>query len=663
MPSVPLLNKAFRNRGDLTFEDSGEKWGFITPSFSNGAAYGDLDNDGDLDLVINNVNQDALIYRNRSRETTPNHYLTVQLKGKGQNTFAIGSTVTLQRGAEKLSTELIPTRGFQSSVDYKLVFGLGQNPDIDQLTVIWPDRQVSVIPHPHADTTLLISWDEAGNAPPAEPASSAHAAFFREVAPGFEPHREDGFIDFYQEGLSYRMLSREGPRTAVADVNGDGRDDVLIGGATGQPVQLYLQTANGAFARHDRQTFDPDSLYEATAVTFFDADGDRDVDLFIGSGGNAQPLNSRFMQSRLYFNDGKGHFTLNQRALPLNGFNTAVALPLDFDGDGDLDLFVGSRSAPGIYGVPPRHFLYENDGKGNFRDAAKIAAPDLLRLGMVTDAKLINIVGDATPELVIVGEWRNPKAFEIRNRQLVPVNSNLDEYSGWWYALEADDVDGDGDQDLILGNRGENFYFTGSREQPAKLWVSDFDQNGTIEKIMTRRVDGRDMPVPMKKELTGQIPSLKKNSLKHADYARKSIQDLFTAEVLQKAVVMEGNYFQSAVAINNGNGLFSLLPLPKEVQLSSVCAIWCSDLNKDGKKDLVMAGNDAGFMPQFSKLDASFGHVLLNKGNGNYERIENKNSGFSVRGDVKTLAVVNIKGKKHLLVTVNNEKPRLFEIL
>ncbi|MEI6409440.1 MAG: VCBS repeat-containing protein, partial [Bacteroidota bacterium] len=624
MPSNPLLNKAFRNKGDLTFEDIGPKWGFTTPSFSNGAAYGDLDNDGDLDLVINNVNQDAFVYRNRAEQTqtAKPHYVSLLLKGKGQNTFAIGADASVYKGGEQLNFQLNPSRGFQSSVDYKMVFGLGASTAVDSLVIIWPDLKKTVMVHPPIDTLLKLSWENAGNERAVDRLKHTNpaAAIAQAVPCSFEPHREDGFVDFYQEGLSYRMVSHEGPKATVADVNGDGLDDVFIGGAKGQGGQLYIQTAGGTFNRAERPTFDRDSLFEDTAVLFFDADGDKDPDLFVGSGGNEEPLNSRFMQNRIYFNDGKGHFTLNERALPINGFNTGVAVAFDYDADGDLDLFVGSRSAPAQYGVPPRHFLYQNDGKGSFHDVAKTAAPDFPRLGMVTDAICANIVGDATPELIVVGEWRNPKAFECKNGQLVPVKSNLDEYSGWWYAIQADDVDGDGDQDLILGNRGENFYFEGSKEAPAKLWVNDFDQNGTIEKIMTRTVGGRDMPLPMKKELTGQLPSLKKKNLKHVDYAQKSIQDLFSADAINKAVVMEGNYFKSAVALNDGNGKFTMIPLPKEVQFSCVKAIWCGDLNGDGKKDLMLGGNDYGFMPQYCRLDASFGQTLLNRGGGNYER-------------------------------------------
>lgn len=663
MPSVPILNKAFRNTGTLRFEDKGLDWGFSTPSFSNGAAYGDLDNDGDLDLVVNNVNQEAFLYQNKAEKQTPKpHFLSVSLKGKGQNTFAIGSKVIAFRGAEQLNFQFNPSRGFQSSVDYKMVFGLGQNPVIDSLVVIWPDRTKTVLMQPAVDATVQVSWENAQNWNPesAFAAKNAQNTLIQEVASSFAASKEDAFIDFYQEGLSYRLLSREGPKAAVADVNGDQLDDVYIGGPAGVPGRLYLQTSAGAFVQTGRATFDVDSIFEDTALRFFDVDGDKDQDLFVGSGGNHQPAGSRYMQNRLYLNDGKGSFSPNYRALPPSGFNTAVAVPFDLDADGDLDLFVGNRSLPGIYGAPPKHFVYLNDGTGQFRDVTRELAPNLTVLGMVTDAKMVNVTGDASPELVVVSEWRFPQIFEIKAGRLAAVSTNLEQYSGWWYALQSDDVDGDGDQDLILGNRGENFYLSGDKEHPAKLWVNDFDGNGTIDKIMSRNVNGRDMPVPMKKELTSQIPSLKKQVLKHTDYAKKSIQDLFKPEILKKSVVMEGNYFQSAVALNNGNGQFTMMPLPAQIQFSCVCGIWCGDLNGDGRNDLVMAGNDAGFMPQFSKLDASFGHTLLNRGSGNYEWMENQSSGFYLNGDVKTLVPIVIKGKKHLLATVNGEKPRLF---
>jgi len=663
MPSVAIPNKAFRNRGDLTFEDMGQKWGFDLPTFSNGAAYGDLDNDGDLDLVVNNVNMEALVYRNKSESETPkNHHLCIQLKGSGQNTFAIGSKVFVHKGQDVLNAELIPSRGFQSSVDYKMVFGLGQTTAVDSVVVLWHDRKKTVLKNPAIDQTLTIEHTSAnGIAGDNFYHFSIKNNFFQETTSPFAPHREDKFFDFYQEGLSFRMISREGPKAAVGDVNGDGRDDVFIGGGAGQPGQLYLQTTNG-FTQSDRATFDPDSTYEDTAALFFDADGDKDLDLFVGSGGNHQQVGSRFMQDRIYLNDGKGHFTVQPRALPLNGFNTAVAVPFDFDADGDTDLFVGSRSMPGVYAVPPRHFLYENDGKGNFRDIAKTAAPYLQAIGMVTDAALVNVVGDARAELVVVGEWMSPQVFSIEKEGLKKVETSLDNFSGWWYALRTDDVDGDGDQDLLLGNRGENFYFNGTKEAPAKIWVWDFDNNGTVDKLMTRSIEGRDMPIPMKKELTAQLPGLKKQSLKHADYAQKSIQDLFPADVLKRAMMREGNYFKSAVALNDGNGQFILVPFPAAVQFSCVKAIHLADLDGDGKKDLVLGGNDAGFTPQFSKLDASFGHVLLNRGSGNFERLENRDAGFFVRGDVKQIFEIKKGDERWLVTLVNGQKPKVFKI-
>ena len=663
MPSTPLLNKFFHNRGDLTFEEAGQKSGFDTPSFSNGAAYGDLDNDGDLDLVVNNLNQQAFLYRNNSESLYKHHYLKVKLKGPEKNTFAIGAKVVAHKGKEELNFQLVPTRGFQSSIDYVMAFGLGDGTVVDSVEVIWPDRTRSVVQNPSIDQTLSVDYQQVSRQPVGKPglSSSPAVALVEEVPAPFEAHHENDYIDFFQEGLSMRMISREGPRVAVGDVNGDGQEDVYIGAASGSPGQLYLQRS-GSFVPANVPDFLEGANYEDTAATFFDADNDGDLDLFVGSGGNQFPSGSRFMQDRLYLNDGKGQFSASPRALPMNGFNTSVAIPLDFDKDGDMDLFVGSRSIPNQFGRDPRSFLYQNDGKGNFKDAAKAYALDLQFIGMVTSAALVDLIGDSDPELVVAGEWMSPVIFRIKDGLFRRVDSNLSNYSGWWYAIATDDIDQDGDQDLILGNRGENFYFSGSLESPAKLWVSDFDNNGTTEKIITRSVDGKDMPVPMKKELTGQIVSLKKQNLKNTEYATKSIQDLFPPEVLNNALVKEGAFFRSAVALNDGDGNFTVVDLPREVQFSCICGIFCTDLNGDSKDDLILAGNDNGFTPQFSKLDASFGHVLINRGAGQFDRIDNRDSGFFIRGDVKQLAGLVINKKDYVLAAINSQKPKLFRL-
>ncbi|MCB0549915.1 MAG: VCBS repeat-containing protein [Phaeodactylibacter sp.] len=663
MPTTPLLNKFFLNKKDLTFEDAGEASGFDKPSYSNGAAYADLDNDGDLDLVVNNLNQEAFVFRNNSESLRNHHYLKARLKGSGNNTYAIGAKVFVYCGKEKLNFQLIPTRGFQSSIDYTLTFGLGEATQVDSLVVIWPDRTQSLLPSPPIDTTLLIDYNQVERWQAGRPAPlpGSDEGLLKEVRSPFDAHKEDDFIDFFQEGLSPRMLSREGPKVAVADVDGDGREDVYICGASRSSGRLYLQKGGG-FTLAQVKAFEEDNNYEDTAATFFDADGDGDQDLFVGSGGNHMLVGSNFMQDRIYLNDGRGSFTEAVDALSGNGFNTAVAVPLDFDEDGDLDLFVGSRSIPNQYGQPPRSFLYQNDGQGRFKDVAKDFAPALQNIGMATGAGLVNLLGDERPELVIIGEWMAPQIFRVENGKLEKAASNLDDYSGWWFGMAADDVDGDGDLDLILGNRGENFYFTGTKENPAKLWIYDFDLNGTFENVITRRVDGKDMPVPMKKELTEQVVSLKKQNLKHTEYATKAIQDLFPARLIEQALVLEGTYFRSAVALNEGDGQFNLQALPREVQFSCVCGIYCTDLDGDSRKDLILGGNDGGFMPQFSKLDASFGHVLLNKGDGAFERLDNRDTGFFIRGDIKQLAGIKINNQEYLLTAINGQKPRLFKL-
>ncbi|WP_020535871.1 VCBS repeat-containing protein [Lewinella cohaerens] len=663
MPSTPVRNRFFHNNGDLTFDESSEAWGFGEKTFSNGAAYGDLDNDGDLDLVVNNLNQQALVYQNKTDSQDENHYLSVKLSAPAPNTYALGAKVFVYQNDRQLNFQLVPSRGFQSSVDYKMVFGLGESGQVDSVQVIWPDRTSTMLHGVKSDQVLNIDYATVEKQPytPAKAGMDAKKLLLQEASLDVTPHTEDRFIDFFQEGLTMRMISREGPKTAVGDVNGDGRDDIYLGGASGWPGQMLIQKGNSWQATNIK-TFERTNNYEDTAAALFDADGDGDLDLFVGSGGNNMPVGHRYMQDRLYINDGRGNFEMNPRALTASGFNTSVAVPLDVDQDGDLDLFVGSRSIPSQYGSNPPSFMYINDGKGTFRDEIETYAPELASLGMITDAVSANLMGDETPELIVTGEWMAPAVFQWDGEKYARTKTNLDDKSGWWYAVETADLDGDGDLDLVLGNRGENFYFTGTPEAPAKLWLSDFDDNGTTEKIITRSIDGRDMPIPMKDELTGQIVSLKKQNLKHAEYAQRSIDELFSAEVMAKVKVKEGNFFRSIIALNDGNGQFTIQELPAEVQFSCVCDIYCGDLNGDQLPDLMLGGNDGGFTPQFSKLDASFGHVLINSGNGQFNRIPQSESGFFVRGDIRQLVPVAKGGQPYVLVGINNEAAQLWKI-
>jgi hypothetical protein len=663
MPSNKQLNRLFLNNKDLTFKEEGKTSGFKAKSFSNGASYGDLDNDGDLDFVVNNLNQEAFVFCNNSEMLSQNHHLSVRLNGDSKNPFALGSAIYAYSGNQVYSAYLIPSRGFQSSVDYKTVMGLGKTNSLDSLMVIWPDKNISTVLNPAVDSTFVLDYATSKKANlPLQYQSEIKNQFVKEIKTNFDKHEEDGFVDFLHEGLVIKMLSREGQSGAVGDLNGDNLDDVFFGGASGQPVKVYIQQASGGFEKRHSPAFDKDAKFEDTAVELLDIDQDGDLDVFVGSGGNHKSLGSAIFYDRIYVNNGKGNFNRSPSALPKNGYNTSVAISLDVDKDQDFDLFVGSRSVPLNYGESPPSYIYENNGDGTFKDATLYFAPFLKSIGMITDAKYVNIIDDNKEELILVGEWMSPMILKLNNGRFDLVQCNLEQYRGWWYAVENDDIDGDGDQDLILGNRGENFYFSGSFDNPAKLWIYDFDNNGFTDKVITTVVDGLDKPVALKRELTEQIFSLYKQNLTHEEFASKSIQDLFPVDLLSKAKIKEASWFKTSIAINNGDGNFTMVALPKEIQFSCVNAILSLDLNSDGTNDLVLGGNDSGFMPQYSRLDASYGHTLINNGSGVFHLVNNKDSGFFVRGEIRNFLELKVNKKAGFIVLLNNQRPRTYEM-
>ncbi len=658
MPSNPLPNKAFKNLGNLKFSDEGVEWGLDKPSFSNGAAYGDLDNDGDLGLIVNNVNQDCFVYKNSSREVSKTNYISLSLQGKGSNTFAVGAKIQVFQKDNIISREVMPSRGFQSSVDYKVVMGLGDRA-VDSLLVFWPDLSKTTIIKPEVNRNLVLK-QEVSRQNLSVPVSIPDTLLAQTVKQTFDKHTEDDYIDFYYERGVPLMLSREGPKGAQGDVNGDGLVDLYIGGASGQNGQLYLQGKNG-FVKSAQTTFNT-AGFEDVAVLFFDCDQDKDLDLFVGSGGNHQPVNSFQLQNRLYINDGKGNFSLAANALPLSGMNTAVVAPNDFDSDGDIDLFVGSRSVPRNYGTAPQSFLLLNDGTGKFKDITNTAGQILGKAGMITGAVWADVMNDTKKELVVVGEWMTPRVFSFNAGKFTELNTNLSSLFGLWQTVSAADVDGDGKEDLLIGNLGENFYLNPAEKTPVKLWIADYDNNGSTEKIFTRNIAGRDVPVFLKKELTDQIASLKKQNLRYDEFGRKSMQELFPPEVISKSEVKLFNYSSSIVALSRKDGNFLVEKLPVEVQFSSVNKILSTDVNADGRLDLVIGSNKFGFQPQFSRLDASYGNVLLNKGGGAFIAMPSKQSGITLTGQVTDIIEIPGNRQRQLLFLRNDDFPALYKI-
>lgn len=660
IPRTPLPNKIFRNNKNLKFTDIGETWGMAQPSFSNGAAYGDLDNDGDLDVIICNENQPAFIYQNHSRDQNKNNYLSVKLKGIGANTFAVGTKVQLFCGSEILTKENFPSRGFQSSVDYTMVFGLGKK-TVDSMIVTWPNITVSRYIKPAINTVHRLQQASAKiETKKAVPPSIT--TYFTATKASFAKHEENAYVDFYKERNIPRLLSREGPKATTADVNGDGLMDVYIGGTPNHIGQLYLQSADGKFTIKPQPAFAQFAAFEDGPSLFFDYDNDGDMDLLICPSGNEHDPNTREMQLRLFTNDGKGNFTLKADAFPNTGMNIGVAIANDFNKDGFEDLFIGARNYTGIYGKDPQSFLFINDGKGHFTDMAATKNPDIAFAGMVTGAVFADVVGDASKELIIVGDWMAPKVFTFKNNHFEAVETNMSNLFGWWQTVTATDVNGDGKLDLVLGNIGENCMLQPDEKNPVKLWLNDYDNNGSLDKIVTYTVNGKDVPISLKRDLEEQIPSIKKHNLKHKDYANKSIQELFTPEVLSKAIVKQFNYTSSVVAINNSNGKFTIQKLPEMSQLSCINVIKPMDVNGDGIVDLVCGGNQFGFLPQYERLDASVGDVLINNGKGQFKFVPAPATGFNFCGEVRDIAQLSIKNEPYVLVLQNNDIPKLYKL-
>lgn len=668
IPSNPIENYMYKNKGNMQFTNVAAEWGLGIPSHSNGSVYADLDNDGDLDLVVSNVNSEAFVFKNETDYYYPNyHYLKVELKGTQANPYAVGANVTLKAGGKTFYRENNPVRSFQSSVDPRLHFGLGTIDRIDTLIVYWPNNQQTIQTDVAVDQFLVIDQKTVSTEPASAGKVKSGKLPFQDITTTLNwgyTHRENEFSDFDRDWLIYHMVSTEGPKTAVADVNGDGLDDFFIGGAANAPAALFVQKPDGSFASTNEALFRQEAGSEDLDCLFFDADGDGDQDLYVARGGNEFLVTKQLLVDQLYLNDGQGNFSRSPQFLPTSKMESSSCVEAaDYDQDGDLDLLVGIRLVPGYYGVPGNAYILQNDGKGRFSNVTPEIAPDLDRIGMVTDVRWLDYDQDEDLDFVVIGDWMPITFFENKSGQFRKATKVLSDKKthGWWNAMEMADFDQDGDMDIILGNHGLNSRFAASAKKPISMYVNDFDDNGKPEQIICQYNGEESYPLVLRHDLVRQLPGLKKKYLKYHDYKEQTIEDLFSAEQLRKSVVKEVYNLQSSILINNGNGTFQMEALPLPAQFSPVYGICVEDVDQDGKLDVLLGGNLYGVKPEVGRYDASYGLWLKGNGDGTFQPIRTRDSGLNLEGQVRDLEKLEVNGRRLLLVAKNNEPMQVYE--
>ncbi len=657
-----IPNYLFHNNGDLTFKDKSAAWGFDLASYSNGAAYADLDNDGDLDLVINNINREAFLYENKGNRSEQKHYLRIALHGTSRNAGGFGAKVTVYTKTGKQFIEHSPYRGYQSTVENTLHFGLGKEQIADSVRIEWPDSKIQILKNVKADQVLKVDHT---NAMPEEAFSTPFDAtiFHDSKRPDLNfRHEEELYIDFKVQPLLPHLLSQNGPGVAVADVNGDGREDFYVGGPFNHSGAIFIQAKNQKFRK---QLLTTDQKFEEDmGCLFFDADMDGDQDLYVVSGSSEFESGSKYYQDRLYKNDGAGRFTLDISALPNTAGSGSTVNAADFDRDGDLDLFVGGRLAPGQYPLPGQSYLLRND-HGKFTDITAQSAPALGNIGMVTTAIWTDFNQDGWVDLIVAGEWMPLTFFQNQSGKLSNITgtTGLTNTTGWWNSLVSGDFDEDGDVDYVAGNLGLNSEGNPSASKPLTLLAKDFDKNGSIDPVLCRYLGDVLFPVHPRDEMTSQMNFLKKRFVYYGDYAKASLSTIFTKEELNDAKRLTCEMMESVFIENRGKGKFVLKMLPMAVQLGDVYGIVTGDYNQDGHLDLLLTGNSYAPESISGRLDAFNGLFLTGDGKGNFSPVSATESGFLVEGDGKGLASLKLaNGDTQILAAQNNEFLKTFVV-